>query len=68
MGTLKEEHWKFETFYQRMTIKEWRKVLLDGDDRITFQGCCRRLKAKNLGAGVYEISKANKRGDGLDWK
>ena len=50
-------HWESEDFKQRMTRKEWQKLLLDGDDTIIFHGTVRHLTAKHIGAGVYEVSK-----------
>jgi hypothetical protein len=47
-----------EGYRQRMTTKEWKKLLLNGDDVMFFEGRMRRLKAKNLGAGVVEVYKA----------
>lgn len=51
-------HWTAEGFRQRMPARDWRKVLLAGDDRIMAQGYMRRLVAKKVGFGVVEISKA----------
>ena len=50
-------HWEFETFIQRVTTKEWKSMLLNGQDRLIYRGIIRQLKAKALGVGVYEISK-----------
>jgi hypothetical protein len=52
-----ERHWITETYKQRMTTKEWQKILLDYDDSVIFQGKLRKLKARKLGAGVVEIFK-----------
>jgi len=54
-------HWDREDVTERVTRKEWREMLLARQDRITFQGRVRQLEAKNLGAGVYEISKKENR-------
>jgi len=51
------EHWVREDYRQRMTSKEWKKLLLDKEDRLIFHGRVRQLKAKSLGAGVFEIYK-----------
>ena len=53
-----DAHWQIEDFKQRMTKKEWQKILLSGEDTIIVRGRLRQLKAKYLGAGVYEIYKA----------
>ena len=47
--------WKYENATQRMTRKDWVRVLLDGDDKIIANGHVRKLKARNLGAGVVEV-------------
>ena len=52
-------HWEAEDYKQRVTTKEWREILLDGDDRMIFHGRVRQLVGKKLGAGVVEISKAS---------
>lgn len=51
-------HWTFEDYKQRMTTKEWKSILLSGNDSIIFHGRLRKLKSKNLGHGVVEIYKA----------
>jgi hypothetical protein len=51
-------HWQREDFTQRITQKEWREILIRGEDSIIVNGRYRQLKAKSLGAGVYEIYKA----------
>jgi hypothetical protein len=40
-----------------MTAKEWRQVLLNGQDSIIFAGTPTRLIARSLGFGVVEVSK-----------
>lgn len=50
-------HWTMEEYRQRITTKEWKAMLLDGQDTLIFHGRLRRLKAKSLGAGVIEIYK-----------
>ena len=54
---LSPNHWRLESYKQRMTRKDWRDILLGGRDEIMFKGHFRKLVAKNLGAGVLEISK-----------
>lgn len=56
-ATLANQHWIFEDYRQRMTTKQWKKLLLNGADRIVFRGRMCRLKAKSLGAGVVEVYK-----------
>lgn len=50
--------WAFEDATQRMTKKEWAKILLEEQDKVIYQGRLRQLKARNLGAGIVEIYKA----------
>jgi len=50
-------HWNRKYFKQRITAKQWRYLLLNKGDTIIFRGEKQQLVAKNLGVGVYEISK-----------
>ena len=50
-------HWQFEDYRQRMTRKEWQKVLLEHKDTVVFRGLVRDLIATHLGVGVYEVFK-----------
>jgi len=54
---LNDNHWRIENYRQRITIKQWRKLLLNDDDQIIFHGHLRKLIGKNLGVGVIEIFK-----------
>ena len=54
---LADQHWRIEDFRQRMTTREWRQVLLDGDDKVTFNGRVRQLVTNDIGAGVLEVFK-----------
>lgn len=56
-SVLKNGHWVFEDFKQRMKTKEWRQILLDENDRIFFHGISRQLQGQNMGAGVVEVFK-----------
>jgi len=47
--------WTFEQATQRMTRKEWAKILLEEQDTLIAKGRVRRLKARNLGAGIVEV-------------
>ena len=51
------QHWKIADYRQRIKAEDWRKLLMNDDDKIIFQGRVIPLAAKNLGCGVYEISK-----------
>ena len=57
---LSPNHWRLDQFVQRMPASAWKKVLLMGRDEIVFKGCVVKLKAKNIGFGVVEISKEAK--------
>ena len=57
MKVLNTGHWKSEGYIQRLSTKDWKRVLLNDDDQITFEGRVRRLRSKNIGFGVVEISK-----------
>ena len=50
-------HWVHPEFKQRITKQQWKQLLLDEKDTIVFRGRVVKLKAKNLGCGVLEISK-----------
>ena len=50
-------HWADENYRQRMSVKDWKKILLDDKDKIIFHGRLRQLKSKSLGNGVVEIYK-----------
>ena len=54
-------HWQFEDYAQRMPTKQWKQILLNGEDRIIFHGHTRYLVGKNLGAGVIEVRKRNEK-------
>jgi len=62
LAILHGNHWRQESFTQRIATKEWKQLLLNNDDSIIFEGLTRRLKAKRLGYGVVEVSKAEKGG------
>ena len=50
-------HWQIEGHTQRMAGKHWRELLLAHEDDIIVNGVLRKLKARHLGLGVYEIYK-----------
>lgn len=54
---LSQNHWTLASYRERMTTKQWREVLLQGNDTIIFRGNVCKLKAENLGAGVVEVYK-----------
>ncbi len=54
---LNDNHWRVPDYRQRITTKEWKKILLHDSDQIIFRGNPVPLKAKNLGYGVVEVSK-----------
>ena len=61
--TLDQDHFQREDYKQRITAKQWKQMLLDGDDErgIAFRGKAYRFIAKPLGHGVVEIAKEIKR-------
>jgi len=50
-------HWTLPYWKQRMSSKEWRKILLEGKDRIIYMGRSINLMGKHVGMGIYEIRK-----------
>ena len=52
-----EGHWVHDNFSQRITAKEYKEMLLNGQDRIVFNGKVRQMMARKLGFGVVEIYK-----------
>jgi len=54
---LNNAHWIMPHYRQRMMLKEWREILLRGEDRIVYRGEWTQLKAKKLDAGVVEVYK-----------
>lgn len=55
---LRQGHWVFEDFKQRMTAREWKQLLLQEADQVIFKGNLRPLVARKLGYGVVEVSKS----------
>jgi hypothetical protein len=56
-NVLSDNHWRIETYHQRITTRQWREVLLAERDTVIYQGRVRNLKAKNIGAGVVDVFK-----------
>lgn len=54
---LNHYHWTQKDYVQRMSAAEWRWILLNNCDSIIYNGRTVRLKAGNLGLGVYEVYK-----------
>ena len=54
---LSDNHWLVEDYRQRITVKEWRQILRDDDDRFIAKGRLRELASKNLGSGIIEVYK-----------
>ena len=55
---LSPNHSVMESYKERITVSQWREILLDERDTMIFKGTVRQLVAKNLGYGVVEVSKA----------
>jgi len=50
-------HYNMRDYRQRMTVQDWRKILLADEDYLIFKGDVLKMKAKNLGFGVVEVWK-----------
>lgn len=48
--------WVFESHTQRMSVQDWRQILLDKGDSQFVNGRLRQFVAKRLGYGVVEVS------------
>jgi hypothetical protein len=57
MIELSNNHYTIEAYKQRMSVKDWKEILLKDMDTIVFKGNIRQLEAKNLGYGVVEVYK-----------
>jgi hypothetical protein len=55
--TIDNRHWMESDYRQRMTVKEWREILLNNLDTIVFRGTVHKLTVKHLGNGVVEMFK-----------
>jgi len=58
MTKLSNNHWILEDYVQRMPVCDWKKLLMQGQDRIIFYGRMRTLKAKNVGYGIVDVYKS----------
>jgi hypothetical protein len=56
-NVLSPNFWLLRDYKQRVTVKEWRDILLKEQDIVFMNGRPVRLIGKNLGAGVVEVSK-----------
>ena len=54
---LDDRHWRVVNYKQRIKAKDWQTILLNYKDEIIFRGNMTKLIAKDIGFGVYEISK-----------
>ena len=54
---LSNNHWKIESYKQRVTKKQWRDYLLENDGIIIVKGRLRKLKAKKVFGDLYDIYK-----------
>ena len=57
---LKDLFSKGRTKPYRVATKTWKHMLLNEKDTVVVDGRVRKLTAKNLGAGVYEITIVSK--------
>lgn len=51
-------HCTEKSFKERLSHKDWHKILLDEADQVTYQGRQVSLQAIDLGYGVVEVSKS----------
>ncbi len=54
---LHDSHWVLEDYVQRMTVKEWKKILEETADTPIIKGRLRRLVAQRLGFGFVDVRK-----------
>lgn len=54
---LSESLWKMRHYKQRITKKQWAKALLDHEDESFIDGERLDFQARDLGAGIVEISR-----------
>ena len=59
---LDDQHWTYANYRQRILSKDWRKILLNDDDTVIFQGRVMRLVGRSMGSGVVEVSKGTANG------
>ena len=56
-NVLSDGHYKLPFFRQRITIEQWKKVLLNEQDTIFYNGKVTQLVADDMGYGVVEVYK-----------
>ena len=54
---LNDNHWISSSYKQRMSVSDWKKILLNNNDQITYKGYVIKLKSSNLGYGIVEVYK-----------
>jgi len=54
---LHDGHWVYADYFQRITAKEWKFLLLNYHDKVIFEGRVTKLIGKKLGYEVVEVSK-----------
>ena len=58
MPLINVKHVMYESYFERMTVKQWKKILLVRQDKFIFQGQYRQLEIANrLGSGIVEVHK-----------
>ena len=50
-------HWQTEDYKQRMTINDWRGLVLAGMDHVVYKGNVYKLVAKIIAPNVVEVYK-----------
>jgi endonuclease V-like protein UPF0215 family len=56
-NTPSDQHSTVEKFVERMTSRQWKAILLAGNDYAIYNSSKYRLIAKKLGYGVLEVYK-----------
>jgi hypothetical protein len=54
---LDNKHWSDKNHVQRMSVEDWKTVLLNNQDTMIFRGNIVKLVAYGIGYGVVEIRK-----------
>jgi hypothetical protein len=57
LKVLDKGHWEREGYIQRVSTRDWHRVLLNNDDDVIFEGRVRKLVGKSIGFGIVEVAK-----------
>ncbi len=56
-AVLSGNHWRSETYYETMPLRDLQEIMLDSDGWIIFNGCKRALGYKKIAPGIYRLFK-----------